>query len=458
MKRRQLKKITTYIFGIALSITLLSSCSDFLEVAPKESVDESVAITDKNSLQTAVRGLYRAVGSNSYYGDGFVALGFVPSGDVEFNVNDNLSNFSFRADASEFVSVWASIFSTINIANHILLVTPTLTDVSLTDAERNKAIGEAHFVRALAYFDLARGWGGVPIKTKPTVNIKEEQKIKRSTREETYAFVLSELEEAEKYLSDDINRVRATKTAVWALKARLYLYTQKWDKAADYATKVINLSNAYKLSETFSGWFKNNVTQTQESILEIAYSAQNQNSLRARMSLLARGGSYRFRPADAVIATLRNPATGGSRVDLLDSVTQSGVKQYAGALYYRSPATDPAYVLRLAEQYLIRAEALAQQEILEEARLDINIIRSRANLQDIPTGKSKQELLDIILGERRLEFLWEAHRYFDLARTGKLQNEVAKLKPNVVVKPHFNLFPIPINEVELGQLEQNPNY
>ena len=457
--RNTFKKYTIFnILGVLLASLIIISCGEFLEVEPKESVDESVAITDKKSLETAVRGLYRSVGSNSYYGDGFVALGFVPSGDVEFNVNDNLSNFSFRADASEFVSVWASIYNSINIANHILLAAPSLEDVNLTTADRNKAIGEAHFVRALAYFDLARGWGGVPIKTRPTVNIKNEEKLKRSTREETYDFVLNELDEAEKLLTENVNRVRATKYTVWALKARLYLYKQNWIKAEEYSTKVINLANAFKLTENFSGWFKNNVVQTQESILEIAYSAQNQNSLRARMSLLARGGSYRFRPADKVIETLRNPVTGGRRVDLLDSAVQSGVKQYAGALYYRSPATDPSYVLRLAEQYLIRAEARAQNNLLNDAVDDINEIRKRVNLITIDKNKTKQELLTIILEERRLEFLWEAHRYFDLTRTGKLQEQIKRLKPNIDIKPHYILFPIPINEVELGKLDQNQDY
>src|SRR5690606_13340391 len=142
--------------------------------------------------------------------------------------------------------------------------------------------------------------------------------------------------------------------------------------------------------------------------------AINPNGLRQRLSLLARGGEHRLKPADPVIATLRNPNTGGSRINLLDSATHNGVTQYAAALYYRSTATEPAYVLRVAEQYLIRAEARAYNEDYLGARDDINAVRERADLALIPTGKPQSELLDIILEERRLEFLWEAHRYFDL--------------------------------------------
>ncbi len=142
---------------------------------------------------------------------------------------------------------------------------------------------------------------------------------------------------------------------------------------------------------------------------------------------------------------------------MLDSARQGGLTQYAGALYYRSPATDPSYVLRIAEQYLIRAEAYAHLEQLEEAAADLNRIRKRAKLDPIAAA-TQSVLLDAILEERRLEFLWEAHRYFDLARTGKLKERVETLKPNLRIEPHLALFPIPVDEVILGGLEQNPNY
>lgn len=175
------------------------------------------------------------------------------------------------------------------------------------------------------------------------------------------------------------------------------------------------------------------------------------------MSLLAKGGEYRFRASDAIVKTLKNPATGGDRLALLDSTKQSNTTLYSGSLYYRSPATDPAYILRIAEQYLIRAEAKAQLDDLEGAIEDLNIIRERANL--LPThAVAKSEILAAILEERRLEFLWEAHRYFDLARTNTLQEEIEALKPNLTITSKHNLFPIPSNEVILGGLEQNPGY
>lgn len=445
-------------FGCAIVLTTsVSGCGNFLEIAPKEAVAAESAIVDKTSLNTAIRGAYRALGASSYYGEGFVNLGFVPTGDVIYNVADNLSDLNFRSTDAAFGGPWAAIYNTINIANHIIEKAPAIIDVNLTDAERDVNIGEAHFIRALAYFDLARGWGGVPIKLAPTNRPDDGDNTPRSTREQVYELVANELQRAEELLPAAVNRIRATKYTVWALRARLALYSEQWGAAIDYSSRVIALTDAFQLVEPFAAWFLDGATQTPESIFEIAFSAQNPNGLRTRMSLLARGGEYRYRPGDAVVNTLRNPKTGGDRIALLDSARQGGVTQYAGSLYYRSPATDPSYVLRIAEQYLIRAEAYTQLEQLEEAAADLNRVRNRAKLDPI-TATTQPALLDAILEERRLEFLWEAHRYFDLTRTGRLKEQVEALKPNLRIEPHLAVFPIPVDEVTLGGLEQNPNY
>ena len=269
--------------------------------------------------------------------------------------------------------------------------------------------------------------------------------------------MLIDLEIAESLLPATVNRIRVSKYTALALRARYHLYNGQWEDAIKYSTEVINLNANYKLATPYSAWFKNGVIQTTESIFEIAFSPQNTNGLRTPMTLSNKGGEYRFRPTDEVVKTLKKSSIGGGRVDLLDSAIQSGVKRYAGSLYYRSPATDPSYILRLAEQYLIRAEAKAQLGDLEGAISDLNIIRSRANLANTQ-AVTKEEILDAILEERRLEFLWEAHRYFDLTRTNTLKENVEALKPNLNITPKLNLFPIPSNEVILGGLEQNPGY
>jgi hypothetical protein len=108
--------------------------------------------------------------------------------------------------------------------------------------------------------------------------------------------------------------------------------------------------------------------------------------------------------------------------------------------------------------YLIRAEARAQQTNPLGALSDINAIRSRAGLSP-SVASTTSELLLAIENERRYEFLWEAHRWFDLVRTGRANTVLNTLNPSVTVKPHQLLFPIPANEVALDpELPQNPGY
>lgn len=459
LKNKIAYKKTTLSRQIAIifALGLLVSCDDYLTVEPRESISDELAIADKTSLNTALRGAYRSLGSGGYYGGTYVQLGFVPSGDVVYQVFNNLQDLNFLPEDGSFQSSWSAIYRTINITNHIIQKAPGIADINLSDAERQQILAEAHFIRALAYFDLARGFGGVPLKLTPTVDIANDATLSRSSISETYSQVLSDLEIAEANIDNSVNRVRATLHAVWALKARYYLYNQQWDKAIEYATLVLDQSDNYDLVAPFSSWFKNGVSQTPESIFEIAFSAQNTNDLRTTMSLLARGGEYRFRPSDGVVNVLKESETGGDRLALIDSAKQSSTTLYAGALYYRSPATDPSYILRVAEQYLIRAEARAHTDDLSGAIDDLDTVRGRANLS--PTDAvTKDEILDAILDERRLEFLWEAHRYFDLTRTGKLKREIEELKPNLTITEKHNLFPVPSNEVILGELEQNPGY
>jgi tetratricopeptide (TPR) repeat protein len=452
------KKTSSVLSAILISpLILLGSCDDYLSIEPKESISDELAIVDKTSLNTALRGAYRSVGDGGYYGGTYVLLGFVPSGNVEYQVFNNLQDLNFLPEDGSFQSAWSAIYKTINITNHIIEKAPAITDINLPETEKNTILGEAHFIRALAYFDLARAFGGVPIKLTPTTDVGQDTKISRSTLAETYDQVMRDLEAAEDLLPSTVNRVRVSQPTVKALRARYHLYNEQWAEAITYATAVIDLSANYKLVGPFCGWFKNGVTQTAESIFEIPFSPQNTNSLRTPMNLLARGGEYRFRPTDAVVNILRKPSLGGERRSLLDSATQNGQTQYAGALYYRSPATDPSYILRIAEQYLIRAEAKAELNDLSGALDDLNIVRTRAGLPN-SAAITKEDILDAILEERRFEFLWEAHRYFDLTRTGKLKQKIEALKPNLTVTSKLDLFPIPSNEVILGGLTQNPDY
>jgi hypothetical protein len=319
-------------------------------------------------------------------------------------------------------------------------------------------VGEAKFIRALSYFDLARAWGGVQLILEPTASLQNRPQTTRSSLEETYSQIIKDLDEAEELLPNTLNRIRATKRTVWALKARVYLYKKDWALAEQYASKLIDLSADYTLVKPYSGWFAGNVIATPESVFELEYSAINPSAIRAQMQHPTNGGTYRYAPTDKFVQLLNDPNVSGGRKALISSVTQSGTTIWFGNLYYRLPATDPAYIFRITELYLIRAEARAQLENVSGAVADLNKVRDRAGIA--PTAAATQdEILLAIENERRIEFAFEPHRWFDLARTKRAKAVLEALDKNTVVDAHELLFPIPIVQIQLdASLKQNTGY
>lgn len=433
-------------------VLLLSSCKDFLDVEPRDSVSDDATIVDEASAQTAVRGVYRELGDDAYYGSLFQTIGYLSGDNIQWtgsqSVIQQFISHNVKADNTNVATVWAGIYSTINRANQVIDKVPGVTDATFTQDEKNALIGEAYFIRALAYFDLARTWGGVQLVLKATTNINDTKGLKRSSLEQTYAQVLSDLQTAEPLLPETTNRYRATKKTVWALMARFYLYRENWEQAEAYSSKLIEDAK-YSLIKPYSAFFANNVVATNESIFEISYSANNVNAHRGYWQPPANGGTRQWAPNDAFIALINDPAIGGNRKAAV-AITNQGL--WYGNFYYRSPATDPAYVLRIAEQYLIRAEARAQLGELEGALADLDAVRDRAGLT-ASTATSQGDILLAIENERRLEFAFEPHRWYDLVRTNRAATVLG------VTDARRYVMPIPAVELSAdGALDPNPGY
>jgi hypothetical protein len=450
----KMNKLKLYVIPALLSSMILVSCKKFLDVQPLNSVSDAVTIVDQSSAETAVRGMYRALSADAYYGTGFQSLGYLSG--------DNLARTGPGTDPSEFINhavtsdngtvtnAWNAIYNTINLANYILAKLPGVTDIKLTQTEKNQLLGEAHFVRALCYFDLARTWGGVPVVLTPTLAATDKNGVARNTLAETYAQVLSDLNTAYPLLPATINRIRATQNTATALLARYYLYQQQWALAESNATTIINDNTDYKLVAPYNSWWANNVVGTTESVFELSYSVTYPNLHRNSWMPPELGGTRTWIPNNAFIALVTNPAIGGTRSTL---VAQTAAGLYYGTLYYRSPATDPSYILRIAELYLIRAEARARQAELVGAISDLNAVRIRSGIAPT-TAATQGDVLLAIENERRLEFAYEPHRWFDLVRTGRAAAVLG------VTDPDKLLMPIPISQIQASQgaIAQNPGY
>lgn len=438
-----------------LILAVVFTGCEVLNLEPESKISDALAITDASSLETAVYGTYARLHHNDYYGLTFQSVGYLAGDNVKWTGSyDYLSQFDLnnvRADNSQLIPVFSGIYRTINSANQIIRASETLTDPMLSQVNRDLYKGEALFIRALAYFDLSRLWGGVQIITQPTGTSLDNIDIPRSSLAQTREQVLNDLNAAEPLLPETTNRNRATRKTVYALKSRLYLYMQDWANAETYSSRLI-ADNNYELISPYSSFFANNVKNTKESIFELAYSATDQNAHSQWWQPPANSGRREWAPTDELVSLLNDPATGGNRKAMIARTSPPGNLWY-GNMYYRNPRTDPAYILRIAEMYLIRAEARARMNNVTEGLADLNAVRARAGLE-ASTVVTADELLIAIENERKLEFAFEPHRWFDLVRTGRLDDVQG------VTDPQRWVMPIPINEIQAsnGILEQNPGY
>ncbi len=453
-----MKKIT---FILSL-IVVFTSCKKFLEVQPKLQIDQELAITNAGTAKTAANGLFNLLAAGGYYGSNFPALSYLSAGDIQWSGSQSdpneITKHLTSATNGYVQSAWTAIYRTIGQANHIIAKVPQVNDPLLTTALKNQYLGEAYFVRALAYFDLARGWGGVQLVLNPTNTSSDNKGIPRSSLADTYAQVLKDLNAAEPLVPTNISRNRVTLRTVQALKARFYLYQKDWALAEQFATNVIGDNANYNLVTPYSSFFANNAVATAESVFELAYTVSNTNGHSNWWLPPALGGRREWSPNDATVALLNDATIGGTRKELLGRTAAPGNLWY-GKLYYRTPlGTDPAYVIRIAELWLIRAEARAEQGKLigaNSAQSDLNAVRTRATAGNT-TAVTLADFRLAIEKERQVEFPFEADRWFNLVRTDRAQTVLA------LPDKHLYLFPIPYNETlvdpALAGNNRNPGY
>ncbi|WP_448103581.1 RagB/SusD family nutrient uptake outer membrane protein [Pedobacter panaciterrae] len=442
----------TYIKNTVLIavIFFLASCKKYLAEVPNNSLPTESSITDVSTARAAIIGTYDRL--QGYYASNYPTLGTITTDNVIFN--GTLSEYlqldqnAVPTDNVITVAAYQNIYKTINSANSVITYVPGVTDPLLIAAEKNKILGEAYFIRALSFFDLARGWGGVQLQLKPTTDLTVLKGIKRSTLDQTYDQVLADLVKAEELLPEDaITRNRAQKSTARALRARLHLYRKQWADAEKYATLVID-NTKYSLVKPYKSFFTAPF-QSAESVFELAYSVNDRNSYWNLWYPSSAGGQFTLKPSDALVAKLNNPTIGGTRNAL---IAGSGATVY-GVLYNTSStSTDPSYLIRIAELYLIRAEARAQQNHLAAAAGDLNAIRKRADVPET-AAITQADLIKAIEDENGIEFAFEAHRWFDLVRTERAGVALGLTNKN------YWLFPIPYSDVLSDpDVTQNPGY
>jgi len=425
IKTMKVKFIPLYI--IATSVSLLS-CKKFLEVdSPKNQVAAETAFQDEKIANATVIGMYTNMnGFNSQFGSGLLStLLSIAADDYLYAAGsyDAFKDNALLSSTSFLDRLWSQPYAHIGQANKVI---EGVEASSLSSQVKAQLMGEAKFVRAFCYFYLVNTFNKVPL-VKDT-DVFKNNLLPQSTKQEVYDFIINDLTDAVANLSDayqgGTERVRPNKKAAQALLARVYLYTQKWELAESTASLVI-ADTRYKIPSDLNSVFLRTSEEAIWQLQTVNTSTPGVNTWEG-FSIVPTSTSvnplYRVYQTtlDAFAATDKRKASWTTQ-----QIFNNVIYRYPSKYKYRTatPVLEYNTVLRLAEQYLIRAEARANigtPAKITDAINDLNILRGRADVTLLNTNLSKPDALLAVENERRFELLGEwGHRWFDLVRTNR---------------------------------------
>lgn len=438
------------IIPIVFVLMAVMSCNT-LEVEPQNSIPAENAFQTKADIERGILGAYASFQSLSYYGRTFLIFSDLAADNLSHPVDATATEYA-QVDSNNILpengsvgGIWAMCYDGINVANNVIVKVPTIDD--MTEQERNEALAELYFIRALNHFNLLSYFGGIPIKLQPTVGTNGLD-VPRNSVSEVFAQIIEDMTFASVYLPTSGGKTRATKYAAKAMLARIHLYKGDYAQARDLATEVIE-DGGYTLLGNYADIFADDASA--ESIFEIYFSQTERNRIAEYNFPHSLNGRREVQPSDGLLAAYETNDT-----RFAASLAFEGTNAYAIKYDDLSLGADNVIVVRLAEMYLIRAEANANLNgSIDTIKSDINTIRQRANLLNT-NALTYDQLLLAIENERRVEFAFEGHRWFDLVRTGRA---IAVL-PNVN-STNQTLFPIPLDELQANNhtgMVQNPGY
>ncbi|MBO9731956.1 MAG: RagB/SusD family nutrient uptake outer membrane protein [Chitinophaga sp.] len=458
-----------HIFLAGLIITGMAACSKYVDTPlPKNELVSGLVFTDDKTATAAVTGLYSTMNAYNYQFAN-VLMSYLPA-----MQSDEMYYYSSYADYDVFREtrlIPSSTFTTrmfADVYSYIYQMNACIEGIStsntLSPAVKKQLLGESYFTRSFLYFYLVNMYGDVPMIT--STDYKENGIKPRAPRAAVYDTIISNLKSAVALMGDDYptgTRVRPNKAAANALLARVYLYNQQWAQAEATASLVIGNSRYNLLKDLNSVFLANsgeaiwqlqpvNVSggrNTWEGFTSTPPNATASALFRLDTLQLIR----KFEPGDQRLANwtgFRKTAAGA---------TYYFPYKYKVRLGTVGSITEYSMVMRVAEQYLIRAEARIQQGKLTEGRDDLDAIRERAGLPDLPASLTQPALLLAVEQERKVELFAEwGHRWFDLKRTKRSDAILGPLK-GTNWQSTDTLYPIPSDAIRTNvNLTQNEGY
>ena len=452
---------TILLLTITSGSLFVSSCEKFVELgAPPTQVLASEAFATDASANSVIRGLYTATLSINLAGTSTFYTGLAAD-DLQYNATDpNTAEFysnSLLNTNGNVANFWSNCYQLIKNANNAISGLEAST--TLTPSVKDQLLGEAKFFRAYAYFYLANLYGDVPLQLRDDLHAFEEAALSRMPVQQVYDQIIADLKDAESKMATTYDataspRGRANKAAASALLARVFLYQKDYQNAESYATKVLQSSD-YGMPTPDKSF----INSSNEVILQLG--TQTGVTTFGSNYITAATSTPGYTLPDAVYNSFETaPNIDLRKTNWTSPKTVSNKIYYAITKYKVASGTGSEYhiVLRLAEQYLIRAEARARLGKITEARTDVDAVRNRAGLAGLSTSLNQTQLLAAIETERLHEFFGEfGHRWFDLKRTERATTVLSPIKSNWQTTDV--LFPIPQAQILINRnLTQNPGY
>ncbi|GGE94782.1 RagB/SusD family nutrient uptake outer membrane protein [Flavobacterium limi] len=457
--------ITPPIARFLMACFAFVSCDSFIEVPlPDSQLTEETVFGEYATANAALTDIYAKIrdrgiltGVNTglsnqlgHYSDELTPYG-TPS-----NASFNFYNNALLPTNAAVATYWNTTYNHIYAANSILEAVEG--NDNFTDENKRQLRGESLFIRALLHFYLVNLYGDVPYIT--TTDYRINSKATRMPLGEVYERILTDLENAiallqPKYSAAD--RSIPNQYAAKALLARVYLYNQSYAEAANAASALINESGLFVLTPKLNEVF---LIGSKETIWQLQSPTAGQNTKEGALFIFTAGPPSLVALHPNLVNSFAT--ADGRRFNWIKMVTKGTSNWYHAYKYkertFTTTSVEYAVVFRLAEQYLIRAEARARQGDLIGAKEDLNAVRKRAGLGDTD-AVTPEELVTAVLQERRWELFTEhGHRFFDLKRTSLLDATLTPLKPGWNTSDA--LFPIPLNELNANPFLgiQNPGY